>query len=240
MILMPVDPMETQKPQPLALDPRLRLRLLTVMVLLSIAALVSFGWVSYENNQAAAALEVGSSRATGSALDQQLSQQQDQLSAAEARLEAANAEIAGLQATSAAQASQLAAASATQTAAQAKNEALAEDNARYQEQLQAGQAMADSMLAQLACVDTSYFKADYRDNSGMSAALKTYVGNIGGSNATATWSLLWNSSKTAIHRVTVLQDNHTFTNIFIVYFDEVDFSKHGVFWVNRACWLDRP
>ncbi len=128
---------------------------------------------------------------------------------------------------------------ATQTALRNENDLLAASNETLNTTNQQDQEMIGQIQTELICDNSSNFKADYRSNYTMADALKAFIGDLGGNFAQASWDFLWSGSKNTIHRITVIQDSRSFTNIFLVYFDEKDFSTKGVFWINRACWLDK-
>ncbi len=88
--------METQTSTPINLTLKLRLRILTILVMFSIVALVGFGWVSYENRQTASTLEIGSLTVNKTSLEAQLTQQQASLALKDALLQDAAARINSL------------------------------------------------------------------------------------------------------------------------------------------------
>jgi TolA-binding protein len=231
--------METQASKSYQLTSKLRLRILTILVVLSIAVLIGFGWISFENRQTASSVEIGSLTVNRSTLEAQLTQQQASLAQKEAQLQDATTRINELNATIITITTQLDEAAATQTAQIQENNLLSASNQSYISTYQQDQTKISELQTKLICDNSGSFKADYHSNYTMADSLKTFIGDMGGNFTSATWDLLWSGSKNSIHKITVFQDNRSFTNIFMVYYDEKDFSTKGVFWINRACWLDR-
>jgi hypothetical protein len=224
---------------PLQLTQRLRLRILTVLVLFSILALLGFGWVSFENRQTASTLEIGSLTTNKSNLEAQVTQQQAGLEGISARLQDSSDTVKRLNETVITLTAQINANLATQTAQQNEIDTLYTNNEKTQAAYQDTLAKLNQLQTEVVCDNASSFRADYTNNPTISKSLKAFIGDIGGNLTYTTWDLLWPSSKNSIHRITVVQDGRSFTNIFMVYFDEKDFSTRGVFWINRSCWLDK-
>jgi hypothetical protein len=224
---------------PIQLTRKIRLRILTILVLFSILALIGFGWVSFENRQTASIVEIGSLTANKSNLEAQLTQQQAGLEGISARLQDSSDTVKRLNETVITLTAQLNADFATQTAQQNEIDTLNADKEKTQAAYQETLAKLSRLQTEIVCDNASSFRADYTNNPTISKSLKTFIGEIGGNLTYTTWDLLWPASKNSIHRITVVQDGRSFTNIFMVYFDEKDFSTRGVFWINRSCWLDR-
>ncbi len=218
---------------------RQRLKLISILVLAFILVIAGFGWVYVTNLRSDDAVKIEALSEANATLQAQLTVQQTESAGQASRLQLAADALGSIAATSASQEAVSGQAQATQAALQAENDRLTASNAWYIAQLQDAQGKMLEIQSALSCVNASYFKADYASNAKMSEALKTYVGDIGGSYASASFSLIWPGSAAAIHRIVVTQDHHVFINVFIVYFEEKDFSTPGVFWVNRSCWLDR-
>jgi hypothetical protein len=231
--------METQTSRPVRLSQKSRLRILAVMVMLTITVLVSIGWVSFEDIETNSSLKVEALNAAETSLKATLSQQQASQAGKDALLENAASTIDVFNATLNTMSAQVNSLQATQTAQSRENDSLAASLQAYREASRQDQARLDQIQSELICDNSSYFKADYSSNSAMATSLKAFIGEIGGNFAYASWDFLWPASKNAIHRVTVVQDGRSFTNIFVVYYEEIDFSNKGVFWVNRACWIDK-
>ena len=103
--------------------------------------------------------------------------------------------------------------------------------------LNAANKEIDKLEKRLSCNalgDIPNFTPNYSSNSEMSTALKELIGEARGSVVNATWDILWTDSKTAIHKVSTSES----MDVFIVYFDEPDFSKESIYWANRQCWLE--
>jgi hypothetical protein len=231
--------METQASKSVQISPKLRLRILTILVVLSIVVLIGFGWISFENRQTASTVEIGSLTVNKSTLESQVAQQQTSLVQKEAQLQDATIKISGLNATIITMTTQMEEVLATQTAQIQENDLLSASNQSFKTTNQQDQAKISELQTRLTCDNSGSFKADYHSNYTMADSLKTFIGDMGGNFTSATWDLLWSGSKNSIHKITVFQDNRSFINIFMVYYDEKDFSTKGVFWINRACWLDR-
>ena len=231
--------MESQTSKMVNPPDKLRAVIVAVLIFLFIILIIGLGWIYLDNFQAAQSLEVGSSLGTETALQAQILQQDADIADKSSRLEEAAATINNLNSALTTLTTQTNDALATQTSQKNTNGLLAASNESYKTIYQEYQAQINQIQAELMCDNSSSFKADYGSNYTLSNSLKKFIGDIGGNFAYASWDFLWPNSKNAVHRITVHQDGRSFTNIFIAYFDEKDFSKKGVFWVNRACWLDK-
>lgn len=74
---------------------------------------------------------------------------------------------------------------------------------------------------------------NYSSNSTVSSSIKTWLENNEGSMTDTEWEVVWNNSKTTIHRLT-----GEYLWVYIAYFPEdgLDFTT-AVFDINRQCWL---
>jgi hypothetical protein len=231
--------MESRTPKIPTSSGRLRLLMITALLILFVGLTASLGWIYFDSLEGDNPLGTAPLTETTSVSQNQLLQQQAELSDKAGRLEQANATIAALTSTVNSLTVQLQSAIATQTTQINTIDLLAASIESFKTTYQQDQDQLHQIQAELMCDNAGYFKADYSSNASLSNSLKAFIGQIGGNTTYATWDLLWPNSKNATHRITVHQDGRSFTNVFIVYFNEKDFSNKGVFWVNRGCWLDK-
>lgn len=76
---------------------------------------------------------------------------------------------------------------------------------------------------------------DYSSNSSVSESLKTWLGDTQGKIDYTTWDIVWNNSKTTIHKLT-----GKYLFVYVVFFNDTKMgSTNGVFDVGNMCWLDK-
>ena len=76
-------------------------------------------------------------------------------------------------------------------------------------------------------------KIDYTSNSTVSASLKEYVGDSDGTIKSATWDVIWNNSKTAMHKL-----SGKYLWVFIVYFNNTELNNSNmVYDVTNNCFM---
>ncbi len=209
------------------------------LLLLSVALLAGLTWIVLDNLKADPSNETGSILATETDLEAQLLQQKTELADKTSQLEEASTEIDNLNNTVISTTARMNSVMATQSAQQAAYDLLAASLESNKTTYQQDQDQLAQLQSKLMCDNSANFTADFTSNNTLSNSLKTFIGKIGGNSTYASWDVLWPNSKNAIHRITVYQDGRSFTNVFIAYFDEKGFSNKGVFWVNRACWLEK-
>ncbi len=216
-----------------------RVLIISGLIILFAASLMGVAWIYLANTNAVDPSGSQLIFETETALSAQVQQQKTEIAEKALQVESGTTTIDQLNATLASLTHQRDSALATQTAQKTISDLLAASLESYKATYEQDQASIAQIQSELTCDNTNYFKPDYTSNITLSKSLKYFISEIGGNFTYATWELLFPSSKNAIHRVIVHQDNRSFTNVFIVYFDETDFSTKGVFWINRACWLDK-
>lgn len=101
-------------------------------------------------------------------------------------------------------------------------------------QLTAEETKVASLAASNMCGD-SPLSIDYSSNTTVSNSLKAWLEDTKGTIDTARWDVIWNNSRTTIHKLT-----GKYLFVYIVYFDESDLGKkQAVFDLSNMCWLDR-
>lgn len=87
--------------------------------------------------------------------------------------------------------------------------------------------------------DYPNIELNYSSNSTISNSLEDFIGEIRGKVLDSDWETIWTDSRAATHKIRTGEVDDIVMDVFIVYFDEDDFSKKSVYWANRQCWLDR-
>jgi len=115
--------------------------------------------------------------------------------------------------------------------AEARNKTLTDD-------LRVAVSEHDLMLAKYLdeqCPNNSTMDFDYTSNATISDGLSAWVGDRSGSVTNTAWEVIWNNSRTSIHKVWA-----QYLEVFIVTFEDPDMdATDSIYYIAGHCYLDR-
>jgi archaellum component FlaC len=217
---------------------------------LIIIGILIIGTVIYLNNKSSLAVERKTNQTNLSTVNEQLNLSKKNISTLNTHLTDASTKLNTCQ-------DQLKTSNNQGTACLQKDQGLQSDLTKANTDLQTLKTQSDAISNELSSMTSEYNDAaaqvtklnnsitcsfsisgnlDYTDNSAISKSLSNWVGENDGTVTKATWDIVYNNSKTSIHKI----NGQKYLWVFVVDFSADKNDKNSVYMVGPNCFLDLP